>query len=216
MGLKNVCINIHNAHPHYNHYYNRISSRLNPPALLFQITPPFSFLSIPLLFSPLSPPTAKRRVRQVGQGQFTESCLSAVFFICINLTLLHPSLGMYSAPMYGSLPLAQTHPWSNSSNNITSDPLPFLGPLTPEQHRQGLRRPPVRSEHTACVCVYVCVLLYCGFRLLFKIEFMNAFTWITFRFQICMRWSHIHAQYSHNKSLYKVHWNKLKIPFTKK
>ncbi|XP_026780866.3 myomegalin isoform X4 [Pangasianodon hypophthalmus] len=53
--------------------------------------------------------------------------------------------GVYSAPLYGSLPLAQTQPWSNFSNNLTSDPLPFFGPLTPEQHQQGLRRPPVRS-----------------------------------------------------------------------
>ncbi|XP_058275009.1 myomegalin-like isoform X2 [Hemibagrus wyckioides] len=53
--------------------------------------------------------------------------------------------GVYSVPLYGSLPLAQTHPWSNSSNNLTSDPLPFFGPLTPQQHQQGLRRPPIRS-----------------------------------------------------------------------
>ncbi|XP_060726811.1 myomegalin-like isoform X1 [Tachysurus vachellii] len=53
--------------------------------------------------------------------------------------------GVYSAPLYGSLPLAQTHLWSNSSNNLTSDPLPFFGPVTPQQHQQGLRRPPIRS-----------------------------------------------------------------------
>ncbi|XP_060762148.1 myomegalin-like isoform X3 [Neoarius graeffei] len=53
--------------------------------------------------------------------------------------------GLYSAPLYGSLPLAQTHSSSNSSNNLTSEPLPFFGPLTPEQHQQGLCRPPVRS-----------------------------------------------------------------------
>ncbi|XP_053342275.1 myomegalin-like isoform X9 [Clarias gariepinus] len=53
--------------------------------------------------------------------------------------------GAYSAPLYGSLPLARTHPWSNSSNNLLSDPLPYFGPMTADQHQQGLRRAPVRS-----------------------------------------------------------------------
>ncbi|XP_017351066.1 myomegalin isoform X3 [Ictalurus punctatus] len=53
--------------------------------------------------------------------------------------------GVYSAPLYGSLPLAQTHLWSNSSNNLSSDPLPFFGPLTQQQHQQGPCRLPVRS-----------------------------------------------------------------------
>ncbi|KAF5900432.1 myomegalin isoform X6, partial [Clarias magur] len=53
--------------------------------------------------------------------------------------------GAYSAPLYGSLPLARTHPWSNSSNNSLSDPLAYFGPVTADQHQQGLRRAPVRS-----------------------------------------------------------------------
>lgn len=57
--------------------------------------------------------------------------------------------GVYSGPLSSSLPLTQTHRWSNSSGNLTFDPLPFSGPdprlMSLAQHQQGLRRPPVRS-----------------------------------------------------------------------
>lgn len=127
-----------------------------------------SFLPVPpSIQSPITPYRTKESTTGT-EGQSIELCLScAVFFICIYLTLLHPSLGIYSAPLYGSLPLAQTHPWSNSSNNLTSDPLPFFGPLTPQQHQQGLRRPPIRSEHTTCVCMCVCFAVL-QYRLLFN------------------------------------------------
>ncbi|XP_022535002.2 myomegalin isoform X3 [Astyanax mexicanus] len=57
--------------------------------------------------------------------------------------------GVYSGLLSSSLPLTQTHHWSNSSSNLTFDPLPFSGPdprmVSLAQHQQGLRRPPVRS-----------------------------------------------------------------------
>ncbi|XP_017562919.2 myomegalin-like isoform X1 [Pygocentrus nattereri] len=57
--------------------------------------------------------------------------------------------GVYSGPLSSSLPLSQTHHWSNSSNSLTFDPLPFPGSdprlMSQARPQQGLHRPPVRS-----------------------------------------------------------------------